>query len=132
MDINVTSYVIQAGISLVVSIITLLGGYFIYGPKLRKQQKLEFQKEIGKSKAKVLIEFKDLIQTIDAIEVYDIDKELESGKGLSIRDPDIAIYPEIMNDYKTLNKFTDKVIDLRNKEKYLDMEAAAYLLYLYK
>ena len=124
--------IFQALISLCVALITLVGGYFIYGPKLRKEQKSEFQKEIGRKKAAALIEFKEIIRICDSIEIYDVENEIRNAVILKITGGDGAYYPGFMGSGESLDDFMEKVCNLRKTEMYLDNEAAAYLLYLYK
>lgn len=124
--------IIQALVSLGVAVLTLIGGYLIYGPKLRKEQKSDFQKDIGKKKADALIQFKELIHICDTIDIYDVENETSDSVAIKITEIDSAIYPGFMEDEKTLNDFMEKVSSLRSVEMYLDNEAAAYLLYLYK
>lgn len=125
-------FIIQALISLCVALITLIGGYFIYGPKLRKEQKSEFQKEIGRKKAAALIEFKEIIRICDSIEIYDVENEIKDTVIFKITENDVALYPGFLGSEDSLNEFMEKVCNLRKSDMYLDNEAAAYLLYLYK
>ena len=92
---------------------------------------MEFQKEVGKKKAVTLIAFKDLIQESEVKEIYKINTFLAAKGIISANNSNLDYYPAFMNDNESLNAFIEKVTNLRKQEKYLDLEASAYLLYLY-
>ena len=116
---------------LATAIVTLIGGYFILGPTLRKQQKTEFQNVIGKKKSEALIEMKKLIRMIDAIEVYEIESFLEAGNTFGINNSNVLFCPEVMFSTQNFCELQNHIQYLRaNHEDYLDREATAYLWYL--
>ncbi|MFD2628771.1 hypothetical protein [Oceanobacillus kapialis] len=112
-----------------------LGGviltHLFYKSKLKKEQKIRFQNEVGDRIAKSLIEVRDIELKADVIEVYDIENQLESrGSNLNIFESS-AIYPAIMHDKQSLIDFINDISFARyNYEKDLDCQVAAYLLYI--
>lgn len=126
------SVMVQAAISLLVSVFTLFGSYLLYGPKLRIEQKTDFQKRIGERKASALIKLKELIKDCDAYDLLVDEDELSNSMLFGVKENQEVMYASIMADEESLSSFMDKVRELREEEMYLGREAAAYVVYLYR
>lgn len=123
---------IQTGISIIVAVITLAGSLLIYGPKLRKEQLSDLKKEIGRRKADALMLFEELIQKVESFEVMTDDIAGSGEVILGINEVNDATFPSFMADEDSFFALVDEVQNLRSLEMYLDRQAGAYLLYLYK
>lgn len=117
---------------LITSIVTLAGGYLIYGPKLKIEQKTEFQKRIGEKKAEALLKLKEIINDCEQYDLFAEEEEFSRNMLIGIY-KNAPRYSSIMSDHESFNTFLDKLTAFRkNEEQYLDREAAAIVLYLYK
>lgn len=123
----------QVLIGLITSITTLAGSYLIYGPKLRLQQKTEFQKSIGEKKAAALLELKEIINECSKLELFAGEEELGSQMLYSVVEQETPVYASVLEDIDSLISFQGAIKTYRiEKEMYLGREAAACVVYIDK
>lgn len=113
----------------------LLGVFFthlFYKSKLKKEQRVRFQNQIGDSIARSLLAIREIEQKANSIEVYDIENELvhyQEQFDLS----NSAIYPTIMHDDEKFLEFHTLILTARGKYgNELPRIVAAYLIYAEK
>lgn len=98
--------------------------------KMKKDRKINFEKDIGSKIAASLYDVRVAIEDARTFEIYDIDNSLtESANSTQLND--FSIYPAILNDSNSLLDFWKKINDVRKKhELYLSYKSSAYLLYM--
>lgn len=104
--------------------------YFFTVFKIKKDRKVEFEKDIGKKIAESLYNVRKVIREANIHEIYDADNVIKEGAN-DVQLGNFPIYAAILSDKDSLLNFWGTINDVRMEEEmYLSYTSSAYLLYM--
>lgn len=111
---------------IIIALIGAMGGalitHLLYRSKLKKEQKLKIIGAITQERVNGINDIKEIIRELKVYERIDI-----VHPEFHITDP--LTYPSIMENYKNLDKYCDKLLSLRGKyDDLLNIDCLMYLL----
>ena len=110
-------------------ILSTLISHLLYTQKLKKEQLMKSENGIGRKMITALESAQELMEELNFIEIFEAEDKFKDPNFRAV-DGDV-LYPAIMGDSESLQKFHTAIRQFREKhERYIDCKTALYIVLL--
>ena len=110
-------------------ILSTLISHLLYTQKLKKEQLMKSENGIGRKMITALESAQELMEELNFIEIFEAEDKFKAPNCRAV-DGDV-LYPAIMGDSESLQKFYTAIRQFREKhERYIDCKTALYIVLL--